>query len=256
MHRFAKREGLYFRIMLRLAFALSLMGIAGIAAANKPDNITDAEMKLLPRYCPDTMGFKYGDAYSNTSPRAGHWVALMGKGFWQMHHYCWAQVNFARAQRGATPHRHGLLEEARSDYRYVLNNTAVDFIMRPEVLSKLGQVELTLANPNAANSAFASARELKPDYWPAYSHWAEFLIRSGKRAEAKQLLQTGLEYSPTAKVLLEQYRMVGGKPSDIVPKAKDLAPEIDAPAPVTTPAEKKESVKIAPETTPTKKTAE
>jgi tetratricopeptide (TPR) repeat protein len=244
--------------MLRLALALSLMGIAGIAAANKPDNITDAEMKLLPRYCPDTMGFKYGDAYTNTSPRAGHWVALMGKGFWAMHHYCWAQINLPRAKRsGVSPQaKRGILEGVRSDYQYVLNNTTVDFIMRPEVLSRLGEVELMLANPNAANIAFSSARELKPDYWPAYSHWAEYLIRTGKKAEAKQLLQTGLEHAPNAKVLAEQYRIVGGKPSEIVPKAKAPAQETDTPAPASTTGEKKEAAKDAPETTPAAKTTE
>jgi tetratricopeptide (TPR) repeat protein len=234
------------------------MGIAGIAAANKPDNITDAEMKLLPRYCPDTMGFKYGDAYTNTSPRAGHWVALMGKGFWAMHHYCWAQINLPRAKRsGVSPQaKRGILEGVRSDYQYVLNNTTVDFIMRPEVLSRLGEVELMLANPNAANIAFSSARELKPDYWPAYSHWAEYLIRTGKKAEAKQLLQTGLEHAPNAKVLAEQYRIVGGKPSEIVPKAKAPAQETDTPAPASTTGEKKEAAKDAPETTPAAKTTE
>jgi hypothetical protein len=249
----------FINMLLRLALALSLMGMAGVAAANKPANITDAEIKVLPRYCPDTMGFtKYGDAVTNTSPRAGHWVALMGKGFWAMHHYCWAQTNLMRAKRsGTAPQiRRGTLEGVRGDYQYVLNNTPADFILRPEVLTRLGEVELMLANPNGANSAFANARELKPDYWPAYSHWAEFLIRSGKRAEAKQLLQTGLEYSPTAKVLLEQYRMVGGKPSDIVPKAKDPTPEIDAPTPTAKPVDEKETVKAAPETTPPTKTAE
>jgi tetratricopeptide (TPR) repeat protein len=252
MHRFAKREIPFSRTMLRLILALSLVGMAGAASAQRPENRTDAEMRLLPKYCADT------GADNITSPKRAHWVSLMGKGFAHMHHYCWAQTNLLRAQRnGVSPQtKRGILEGVRSDYQYVLNNTTVDFIMRPEVLSKLGQVELMLANPNGANKAFANARELKPDYWPAYSHWAEFLIRAGKRAEAKQLLQTGLEYSPTAKVLIEQYRVLGGKPSDIVPRAKDPAPEADASTPAAKPDEEKETVKAAPETTPVTKTAE
>jgi tetratricopeptide (TPR) repeat protein len=258
MNGLAKRAAPFFITIVRLALGISLMGMAGMASANKPDNITDAEMKVLPRYCPDTMGFNYGDAYTNTSPRAGHWVALMGKGFWNMHHYCWAQINLLRAQRNGVSRqfKQGILGGVRSDYQYVLSRSPADFIMRPEVLTRLGEVELMLANPNAANIAFSSARELKPDYWPAYSHWAEYLIRAGKKAEAKQLLQTGLEYAPNAKVLVEQYRMVGGKPSDIVPKAKAPEQETDIPAPVSTPVEKKETAKDTPETKPATKTAE
>jgi hypothetical protein len=258
MHEFTKRWRRSAGMTLRLTIGLALMGALGIASANKPENITKSEMNLLPRYCPDTMGFDYGDSSYNTSPRAGHWVALMGKGFWAMHHYCWAQINLSRAQRsGVSPQfKRSTLEGVRADYQFVLNRTPADFIMLPEVFSRLGEVELILANPKGANYAFERARELKPDYWPAYSHWAEYLIRAGKKAEAKQLIQTGLEHSPNAKVLLEQYRMVGGKPSEIVPKAKAPAQEIDTPAPVSTPAEQKEAAKDAPETTPATKTAE
>lgn len=229
MNGLTNRRMSFPKIILPLTFGILLIVLPEMASANRPANITEAEMKLLPRYCPDTMGFNYGDAYTNTSPRAKHWVALMGKGFWAMHHYCWALINLPRALRsGVTAQfKRGTLEGVRSDYQFVIAHTTADFIMLPEVFSRLGEVELMLANPNGADNAFTKARELKPDYWPAYSHWAEFLIRSGKRAEAKKLIQTGLEYSPTAKVLLEQYRMVGGKPSEIVPRAKEPKPEGD-----------------------------
>ena len=38
--------------------------------------------------------------------------------------------------------------------------------------------------------------------------------------EAKQLVQSGLEYSPNSRVLREQYRSLGGNPSDIKPNVK------------------------------------
>lgn len=231
MHGLTKQRMSFPEFILPLALGVLLIVLPEMAAANKPENITEAEMKLLPRYCPDTMGFNYGDAYTNTSPRAGRWVALMGKSFWAMHHYCWAQINLPRALRsGVSPQfKRGTLEGVRSDYQFVIAHTSADFIMLPEILTRLGEVELMLANPNGADNAFMRAREIKPDYWPAYSHWAEFLIRSGKRAEAKKLLQTGLEYTPTAKVLLEQYRMVGGKQSEIVPRAKEAQQGNDDP---------------------------
>lgn len=216
---------------LRLAAVLSLTGIAGTADA-KPENITDAEMKVLPRYCPDTMGFKYGDAYYNTSPRARYWVSQMGKGFWAMHHYCWAQININRARRAGVPAqtRQALRESARGDYGYVINNTAPDFIMLPEIYTRLGEVELLLARPEKASQAFARARELKPDYWPAYSHWAEYLKARGKNAEAMQIVRSGLAHSPESRVLRELYRVLGGtaaafpKPESEKETAKEKVP--------------------------------
>jgi len=189
------------------------------AMAGKPEDITDSEMKLIPQYCPDTMGFGYGDAFYNTSPRAAHWVGLMGKGFWAMHHYCWARINMNRAQRAGVPKqaRNGLWESARNDYKYVINHVTSDFVLLPEVYTRLGEAELLLSQPNKAQESFANARKLRPDYWPAYSNWAEFLMNRGKRSEALKVVIAGLEYSPNAKVLLELFKLLGGKPSDIPP---------------------------------------
>lgn len=220
-------------ILLRLTLTLAFMGITNVIHA-KPEGITEVEMKLLPRYCPDTMGFKYGDAYSNTSPRAGHWVSLMGKSFWTMHHYCWAQINMNRAQKAGLPAqtRRGLWESARGDYGFVINNSQPDFIMLPEIYTRLGEVELLLAHTDKANEAFTQARKLKPDYWPAYSHWVEFLIKVGRRAEAFKMVISGLEQSPGAKVLLEQFRALGGKPSEI-PKQIEKPNSVIEQAPTT-----------------------
>jgi tetratricopeptide (TPR) repeat protein len=124
--------------------------------------------------------------------------------------------------------RTGNLESVRGDFQYVVNHSTPDFILLPEIYTRLGEVELLLARPKQANEAFARARQLKPDYWPAYSRWADFLIGSGKRAEAKEMVKSGLEYSPTAKGLLAQYKLLGGKPSEIVPKAIPSAHDSEA----------------------------
>jgi hypothetical protein len=84
-------------ILLLLVFSV----LPGLSIANKPANITPAEMALLPSYCRDTQGFGYGDAYYNTSPNAPKWVAMMGKDFWHMHHYCWALINIRRSERAS-----------------------------------------------------------------------------------------------------------------------------------------------------------
>ncbi len=209
-----------------------LFGLIADEAAAKPQNITDAEMALIPRYCPDTMGFNYGDAYHNTSPNANKWVGLMGKGFWAVHHYCWALIDLQRASRhNISPQmRQGLLESVVSDCRYVVNNTQPDFILLPEILTRIGEVEIRLSHPDAADQAFSRARELKPDYWPAYSHWVEYLIKIGRRSEALKVVRSGLSFSPNAKVLLEQYRLLGGKRSDIPKPVEKKSQDIDAEA--------------------------
>ncbi len=213
------------RLLLTAIFCL----MAAPAFANKPKNITKAEMALIPKYCPDTMGFGYGDAHFNTSPRAPHWVSMLGKDFWNLHHYCWALINLSRTNRHGFPKqlRNGILQDVLNDYRYVLDRAAPDFILAPEILTRVGEAELKLVRPERADEAFARARQIKPDYWPAYSQWIEYLIAQGRRPEAKSLAQEGLEYSPKVKTLQEQYRLLGGDPALIVPKPLPVAKSDD-----------------------------
>jgi hypothetical protein len=65
---------------------------------------------------------------------------------------------------------------------------------------------------------------MKPDYWPAYSDWAEVLIKAGQKPLAKVIIQTGLEHAPDSKVLQDQFRLLGGNPAAIVPLPKPPAP--------------------------------
>lgn len=205
---------------LLLAFVLVLSLASGPAHANKPKGITKAEMALIPTYCPDTMGFEYKDAYYNTSPRAPGWVAMLGQGFWSLHHYCWALINLQRANRyGLTKlQRKGLFEEILTDYNYVLDRVDADFILLPEILTRAGEAELKLSRPERASAAFARARQVKPDYWPAYSQWIEYLIAKGHREEARELARQGLEIIPEAITLQKQYRLLGGDPATVLPK--------------------------------------
>jgi tetratricopeptide (TPR) repeat protein len=224
---------------LRLLLTAIVCLMAVPALANKPKNITKAEMALIPKYCPDTMGFGYGDAHFNTSPRAPHWVSMLGKDFWNLHHYCWALINLSRANRFgiAKQLRNGILQDVLNDYRYVLDRAEPDFILAPEILTRVGEAELKLARPERADDAFARARQIKPDYWPAYSHWIEYLIAKGRRSEAKSLAQEGLEYSPKVKTLQEQYRLLGGDPALIVPKPPPLVQSDEAEPAATLPAD-------------------
>lgn len=205
---------------------------SGFALAGKPENINQGEMALIPAYCADTQGFKYGNASFNPSPRASYWVGLMGPSFWDMHHYCWALLNLRRAG-GATSaqQRRGLWESAVGDIQYVVKNSGPNFVLLPEILVTLGGAYVLLSNFSAAYDAFLRARELKADYWPAYSDWAEVLIKSGQKIQAKALVKTGLEHSPDSKVLRDQFQRLGGVSTEIVPVPKPAVPAAVTPDP-------------------------
>jgi tetratricopeptide (TPR) repeat protein len=210
------------QIFFHWLFGLICSCMAAVACAGEKSIIaTDSEIALLPPYCIDTEGFNYGPKGApNQSPKAAYWESIMGPTFWALHHSCWAKVAVMRSYRSGTPAniRKASLQFAISDYKYVVKNARAGFILLPEIYTNIGDLELQLQQHKNANEAFALARKEKPDYWPAYSHWAEYLIKTGKNDEARELLKTGLEYSPQAKVLIELYRRVGGKPTEIVPK--------------------------------------
>ncbi len=203
-------------------FATALMfGAITTSYAGKPADLNDGEMALVPSYCADTQGFKYGNASFNPSPRANHWVSLMGPSFWDMHHYCWALLNMRRAAvTSSAQKRKGLWESAAGDIQYVIKNSAPNFVLLPEILVTLGGVCVHLSNVSCAYESFLRSRTLKPDYWPAYSDWADVLIKSSQKSEAKALVKTGLGYVPDSKILQDQFRLLGGNFADIVPLAK------------------------------------
>lgn len=187
--------------------ALALLCAANSSMAAKPDKVTDEEMALIPTYCPYTQS--WGQYLK--SPTSKQWAARIGsRPFSAIHHYCWGQIKQQRALRSGTPElqRKFLLEGARNDYDFVATNSPHDFILLPEIYTRIGEVELHLSQFRNAERAFAHARKLKRDYWPAYSHWAEHLIQTGKTADAKSLVETGLKYSPDSRVLRAQSRLL------------------------------------------------
>ncbi len=200
------------RLLVVIIFvALNLASESAIA--RKPDNITEAEMAIIPPYCPYSQSWNY----VSNGPETKRWVSVLGNTFHAIHHYCWAQINLQRSFRiGLTEQeRRALLISVRDDYSYVIENAKPGFVLLPEIMSRLGEVEVRLSKIREANQSFSIARKIKPDYWPAYSHWAEYLIKTGKKNEAKSLVKTGLEYSPNSRVLREQFRLLGGDPLTI-----------------------------------------
>lgn len=201
------------------------MLLSTIALAGPPESITSEEMALIPRYCAYAQTF--GQGYQR-SPEGRQWASRFGGNtFHHIHHYCWGQINLQRALRASTSgqERRHLLGRVIADYEYVIRQAPQDFVLLPEILTRKGEAELLRSLPNDANKSFARARALKPDYWPAYSAWAEFLIRAGKKAEAKSIVKSGLEHSPDSRALRDLYRLLGGHLSDMAAKAEPRVSE-------------------------------
>jgi tetratricopeptide (TPR) repeat protein len=163
-------------------------------------SITAAEWKMLPEYCIDTQGFKYG---RGGSPNSAKWEALLGQTFWDLHHYCLAIVKFNRAQRFDTPPvlRRGQLNSALGDFQYAVDHMPPGYILTPEILTYVGRTLLLLNQIKGAEEAFARAQAAKPNYWPAYSWWASHLAANGESERARAVVQTGLLHSPDSRTL-------------------------------------------------------
>jgi tetratricopeptide (TPR) repeat protein len=110
-------------------------------------------------------------------------------------------------------------EAAISDMKYVIDNTTPDFVLLPEIYTKMGEVQLLLNRPSEAYEAFGRARSLKPNYWPPYFQWGEYLRKNGKKNEARAVVEEGLGYAPDAKPLQSLLVTLGGDPTKVPPRA-------------------------------------
>lgn len=211
-------------------FALAVLACTLSSYAQRPQNVTPAEMAMLPAYCADTQGFNYGDASWNTSPRASYWVALMGPTFWHQHHYCWALIKKHRAlEPGLSLQvRNGRLGDAIGDLEYVVRNSTPDFPLLPEVFYRIGEIQLLIGNQLAAKEALDEAVRRKPDYWPAYLIWADALAKAKLTREAVAHLELGLRQNPNSPQLRKAYRALGGDPQAFVASLPASAAEAAA----------------------------
>lgn len=197
---------------LWLTIGLAIAATTSFAA--KPANVTRGELALIPPYCIDTEGFSYGPENSPTmSPRARAWVGEMGRTFWSMHHYCWGLINLNRLRSGRanTPNPQYFAKQIIDEYFYVLNNAPPDFVLLPEVWTRVGEAALLAGDVGSAMDAYQKARSIKPDYWPAYAQWADFLITYKKIDEAKTLVREGLRHAPESTALMHLWVKLGGK---------------------------------------------
>lgn len=190
-------------------------------AKARPRDVTDEEIALTSPFCLDTEAFRGPhQCQPGRTQKSYYWQEVLGNGFCHLHHYCWAEVYLLRANRRSTnpAERKRQLKYAISEFNYVIRNSPPNFILLPEIYTRKGEAELRVSDFASADKSFSRARSIKPDYWPAYAGWIDVLIKAGRKDEAKALAKLGLEYSPNARILIEQYKQLGGDPRDIVPR--------------------------------------
>ena len=195
------------------------------------EGITPGELALTPDFCQDVQTMN-GWSKARPSPRTAHWISVMGENFWHMHHFCWAMIGLHRAQvAGLSPmNRQWLIKQAIDDYRYVIINSTSDFVLLPEIYTRMGDAQLLMGDAGGAYVSFMRAREIKPDYWPPYLRWADVLVKANKRAEARQLIEEGLRRAPDSKPLLDKYASLGGDAQAIRTLKKSPVPADESPS--------------------------
>lgn len=156
-------------------------------------DFTAGELALLPPYCEVTQG---RPGYEGE--RGNHWRSLMGDDFRHMHHYCRGlnDIYVSKWPGLSARDRRFVLERAAREFQYIVRNSRPTMVLMPEVYVSLMDVQLKLGNVSAAYGAYERAKQLKPDYWPAYAKWADELVRVKQFGSAKQVLEEGLVQAP------------------------------------------------------------
>ena len=83
-----------------------------------------------------------------------------------------------------------------SEFDYLFKNCSPSTPLMPEIFLKYGELNLVLDNLPEAKVGFDRARELKPDYWPAYTRWIDVLLKLRQFDQAKALAEQGLQHLP------------------------------------------------------------
>lgn len=213
--------------MIKSLLPLLCLLVALPHAEARPRDVTDEEIALTSPFCLDTEAFRGPhQCQIGRTQKSYYWQEVLGDGFCHLHHYCWAEVHLLRANKRSTHpvERKRQFRYAANEFNYVIKNSPPNFILLPEIYTRKGEAELRIDDFVNANKSFSRARAMKPDYWPAYTGWIDALIKAGRREDAKALAKQGLEHSPNARLLIDQYKQLGGNPQDIVPKADPEAP--------------------------------
>lgn len=180
----------------------------GVDIPTRRGSFTPGELALLPPYCP----YMHGSALRNT-PEGQYWQAALGKALDDIHHYCRGlrDIHFARTVLLSPQHRQFLWDRAAGEIEYMFKTNPPTMVLKPEMYFRHGEVMLELGRIGDAQESFARSRQLRPDYWPAYTGWADFLIRNRRFDEARAVIEEGLRHAPDAPQLLQRREQLAAR---------------------------------------------
>jgi hypothetical protein len=211
VHRVAMKA---FRILCLAALAVGLLtttlpaycqgGIGGVPGyPDRIDAYDPRELALLPEYCIYTQLFCGRAPGGCNGDARKQWYSVLGDAFDAMHHYCWGLMKTNRAILLARERKYRLyyLNESIDEFNYVLRYMPENHILMPEVLTRKGDNLIRLDRAALGIKDLTRAAKIKPDYWPPYAIMSDYYKATGNIEKAREVLQTGLSFSPDAKSL-------------------------------------------------------
>lgn len=161
------------------------------------------EIALLPGYCKYTQTFRERLPGGNDPAQIERWYSFLGQPFHAMHHYCWGLMKTNRAVLLARDPvvRRFYLNDAITEYDYMIDRVPEDFVLLPEFLTKKGENLVRLGRGPLAVFQFERAIELKKDYWPPYAYLSDYYKEEGNARKAREVIEAGLAQIPDAKGL-------------------------------------------------------
>lgn len=158
---------------------------------------------MLPAYCIHTQYFRDSVPGGGDRDEIERWYAVLGPTYHHLHHYCWGLMKTNRAKYLARDRqaRRFYLNDAISEFDYVLRNATPDFILLPEILTRKGENYVLLGQGPRGLLELEKAIELKPDYPPPYGVISDYYVSSGERGKARATLEAGLKQAPQATAL-------------------------------------------------------
>jgi len=176
----------------------------GVDYPSRRRTFTPGEFERLPDYC------RYMQGYGYETPKGLQYKKMMGVALEHMHHYCRGlpDMFFARIAPVSATDRWGLWSRALGEIDYMVKNTPQDNPLMPEFWYQRGEILLALGQLSDAQEAFERSRTLKPDYWPAYTAWADFLIQNRRFDEARAVVDLGLRNAPDSPQLAQRLERI------------------------------------------------
>lgn len=173
------------------------------------------QIPLLPPYCKYTQLYRSVVPGANDPAAIERWSNVMGgnENFSHMHHYCWALES---TNRGLYSSRTKLERDRHfaaslGDLDYVVRRVKADFVLLPEVLTKMGENLIRIGRGPEAVGVLTSAIALKPNYWPPYAALGEYYDQLGDKATARAWLEKGLAASPGTVALERRLQKLDGR---------------------------------------------